>query len=44
MRALARDQRAVGLGVLGWHSYLQSRMIPFASFEAKKLNVEVHKR
>jgi ribonucleoside-diphosphate reductase alpha chain len=24
----ARRYRAIGLGVLGWHSYLQSRMIP----------------
>ena len=26
--------RALGLGQLGWHSYLQSSMIPFESFEA----------
>lgn len=31
----ARNHRAVGLGVLGWHSYLQSKMIPFSSLEAK---------
>jgi ribonucleoside-diphosphate reductase alpha chain len=39
----AKDQRAIGLGVLGWHSLLQSRMLPFASIEAKKLNVEIHR-
>lgn len=37
----AKDNRALGLGVLGWHSYLQAHMIPFESLEAKKLNVEI---
>lgn len=35
--------RALGLGVLGWHSYLQSKMIPFESQEAARLNIEIHK-
>jgi ribonucleoside-diphosphate reductase alpha chain len=35
--------RALGVGVLGWHSYLQSRMIPFYSTEAGKLNVAIFK-
>jgi len=35
--------RAIGIGVLGWHSLLQSKMIPFESAEAGKLNVEVFK-
>lgn len=35
--------RALGLGVLGWHSYLQSKMIPIESREAAKLNVEIFK-
>ena len=39
----AKAQRALGLGVLGWHSYLQSKMIPFESMEAKMLNVEIFK-
>jgi len=39
----AVNQRALGIGVLGWHSYLQSKMIPFESFEAKLLNVQIHK-
>ena len=39
----AVSQRALGIGVLGWHSYLQSKMIPFESFEAKLLNVQIHK-
>lgn len=37
----AEKQRAIGLGWLGWHSYLQSKMIPFESMEAKLLNVRV---
>jgi len=35
--------RALGLGVLGWHSLLQSRMIPLESTEADKLNVQIFK-
>ena len=34
----AKANRALGLGALGWHSYLQSKMIPFESLEASKLN------
>ncbi|MGA0317742.1 MAG: ribonucleotide-diphosphate reductase subunit alpha, partial [Flavobacteriaceae bacterium] len=30
--------RALGMGVLGWHSYLQSKMISFESMEAKMQN------
>jgi ribonucleoside-diphosphate reductase alpha chain len=33
----AKNHRALGLGVLGWHSYLQKNMIPFESMEAKQL-------
>lgn len=39
----AKRWRALGLGVLGWHSYLQSKMIAFESTEAAKLNVEIFK-
>ena len=39
----AERHRAVGLGWLGWHSYLQSHMIPFDSMEAKFKNVEIAK-
>jgi ribonucleoside-diphosphate reductase alpha chain len=38
----AVNQRALGIGVLGWHSYLQSKSIPFESFEAKLLNTSIH--
>jgi len=34
----AKRHRALGLGALGWHSYLQSKMIPFESLDASKLN------
>lgn len=39
----AKANRAIGLGVLGWHSYLQSKMLTFDSTEAKKLNAEIFK-
>jgi ribonucleoside-diphosphate reductase alpha chain len=42
-REFAINQRALGLGVLGWHSYLQSKGIPFESMAAKYANVEIHK-
>mgnify|MGYP003675952595 CR=1 FL=1 len=38
----AKRQRALGLGVLGWHSFLQSKFIPFESMEAKFINTEIH--
>ena len=37
----AERHRALGIGWLGWHSYLQSKMIPFESMEAKQLNILV---
>jgi ribonucleoside-diphosphate reductase alpha chain len=39
----AVNQRALGLGTLGYHSALQSKMIAFESMEAKMLNVEMHR-
>lgn len=39
----AKNQRALGLGALGWHSLLQSKDLPFDSKESAKLNVEVFK-
>lgn len=42
-RRFAERHRALGAGVLGWHSYLQSKMISFESAEAAKLNMEIHK-
>lgn len=37
----AKNHRAIGLGALGWHSYLQSKMIAFESMEAKLLNSQI---
>ncbi|EMA67860.1 ribonucleoside-diphosphate reductase subunit alpha [Halorubrum kocurii] len=37
----AKRHRAIGIGVLGWHSYLQSNMIPFDSMEAMEKNGEL---
>ncbi len=39
----AKKQRAIGVGVLGWHSFLQEKMISFESMDAKFLNSEIHK-
>lgn len=39
----AKANRALGLGVLGWHSLLQSRNLSFEAPEAQALNVEVFK-
>lgn len=39
----AKNHRALGMGVLGWHSYLQSKMIPFESMDAKMLNNSIFK-
>ncbi|MGS4345967.1 ribonucleoside-diphosphate reductase subunit alpha [Myroides odoratus] len=37
----AKRHRALGLGVLGWHSYLQKNMIPFEGLEAKMLTNKI---
>lgn len=37
----ARRHRALGLGVLGWHSYLQANNIAFDSFQAMQKNNEI---
>ena len=39
----ALENRALGLGVLGWHSLLQSKMIAFESVEASLLNEQIFK-
>lgn len=39
----ALENRALGLGVLGWHSLLQSKMIAFESVEASLLNESLFK-
>ena len=35
--------RALGLGVLGWHTYLQSKDIAFESFQAHMENIKITK-
>jgi ribonucleoside-diphosphate reductase alpha chain len=42
-REFAINHRALGVGILGWHSYLQSNMIAFESKEAAKKNYEIAK-
>ncbi len=39
----ASHWRALGLGQLGWHTYLQSKMIAFESFEAQMLSMKISK-
>jgi ribonucleoside-diphosphate reductase alpha chain len=39
----AERHRAIGIGWFGWHSLLESKMIPFESMEAKILNTEIAK-
>lgn len=40
-RQFAIRHRALGVGVLGWHSLLQSKMIAFESIEAQYLNIDI---
>lgn len=37
----AKNHRALGIGWIGYHSYLQSKMIPFESMAAKFANTEI---
>lgn len=39
----AKRHRALGLGVVGWHGYLQSKMVSFDSMDAMELNNNVFK-
>jgi ribonucleoside-diphosphate reductase alpha chain len=43
-RRFAIKSRALGIGVLGWHTYLQQNKIPFDSFEAMRLNAEIFRK
>ena len=40
-RNFSMTQRAIGIGVLGWHSYLQSKDIAFEDLQAKTLTSEI---
>ncbi len=37
----AKEHRAIGVGVLGYHSYFQSKLIEFESLEAKQINHKI---
>lgn len=37
----AEKSRALGLGVLGWHTLLQQKLLPFDSFESMMLNAKI---
>lgn len=39
----AKEHRAIGVGVLGYHSFLQSKLIPFESLQAKLYNQKIFK-
>ncbi len=39
----AKRHRALGLGVLGWHSYLQRNRIPFEGLQSKMLTTTIFK-
>ncbi|HLT42361.1 MAG TPA: ribonucleoside-diphosphate reductase subunit alpha [Sphingobacteriaceae bacterium] len=39
----AKRHRALGLGVMGWHSYLQKNNIPFEGMESKRLTSVIFK-
>jgi len=39
----AKNHRALGLGVVGWHSYLQKNNMAFESLEAKMLTNQIFK-
>ncbi len=39
----AKEHRALGLGVLGWHTFLQESNVAFDSQEAKDLNEDIFK-
>lgn len=38
-----KANRALGLGALGWHSLLQSKMLPWEGRKSAKLNLEIFK-
>lgn len=40
-RNFAIRHRALGLGVMGYHSYLQQKMIPFESIQAKQITHQI---
>lgn len=43
-RRFAEKSRALGLGVLGYHHYLQSLGLPFESPKARGVNIGIHRK
>lgn len=43
-RRSAIEERSIGLGVMGFHSYLQQNMIPFDGVMAKVANIKIFKQ
>lgn len=43
-RRFAMRHRMLGLGVLGWHTLVQNKMLPFESFQTMQLNAEIFKK
>lgn len=43
-RKTASEERAIGVGLMGFHHALQQRGIPFESSKARKFNVDLFKR
>ena len=39
----AKEHKSIGIGILGFHSYLQSKMIPFESLQTKMLSGQITK-
>ena len=39
----SEEHRAIGVGVLGFHSYLQKKMVPFGSLESYQINNKIFK-
>jgi ribonucleoside-diphosphate reductase alpha chain len=39
----AKEHRSIGVGILGYHSYLQSKMTPFEGMEAMYVNTDIFK-
>lgn len=40
----AREERSIGVGVMGFHSYLQKNMVPLDSAMAKSINMKMFKK
>lgn len=43
VRSFTEKGRAIGLGIMGFHTYLQSKNIPYISLEAQYLSTEIAK-